>query len=170
MKRSLLAVAFCGFAGSLAAQGLNWIDGGSPAALYQPGFFGRDSASAMNGLPMYGFLNGREFPASTSIAHMDVAPLQNSLTFASMSASSAPRSARASDTSKDMPGEIPTVKSDPIYYGGEIGAYYGSSFGRRSGDQYGSYIIGTVGNEHLQITVGAAYEESNYRIPTRVIR
>jgi hypothetical protein len=34
----------------------------------------------------------------------------------------------------------------------------------------GTYLVGTVGNEHLQITVGASYDESNYRIPARVTR
>jgi hypothetical protein len=177
MKRSLVAVALmlCVVAGSLSAQGLNWIDGGSPAALYQPGFYGRDYASAVSALPMYGYLNGREFPASTSIANMNLAPVDSSLTFASVSArstSSSSAPAYSYDASKDMPGAVSAVKNSSVYAGGELGVYYGHSVGSKwcSGDQWGSYLIGTVGNEHLSITVGASYDESNFRIPARVIR
>jgi hypothetical protein len=178
MKRSFVAVALmlCAVAGSLPAQGLNWIDGGSPAALYEPGFFGRDYASAVSALPMFGYLNGRDFPASTSIANMNLAPLDGSLTFASVSArstSSSSAPAYSYDASKDMPGDASAmVKNNSVYAGGEIGVYYGHSAGSKwgSGDQWGSYLIGTVGNEHLSITVGASYDESSYRIPARLIR
>lgn len=160
---------------SLSAQGLNWIDGGSPAALYAPGFYGHDYASAVRGLPMFGYLNGRDFPASTSIAEMNLAPLDRSLTFGSISARSTSSSpVYASDSSKDMPGDknVVAVKNDPIYYGGEMGFYYGHTVGSKwgGGDQWGSYLMGTVGNEHLQISVGASYEESNFRSPTYRVR
>lgn len=170
VKRLFIFAAIFSAASVYAQSNLNWIDGG-PGAIYQPGFYGRDSAGAVHSLPMLGALEGREWPASTSIAHMNVAPLDSSLTFASISTSSAARSARANqaDNSKDLPSEIPTAKVDPLYYGGEMGVYYGHSIGRGSGDEFGSYIIGSVGNEHLQITVGASYEESNYRLP-RTIR
>jgi hypothetical protein len=62
---------------------------------------------------------------------------------------------------KDLAGEMITSPSDLIYYGGEIGVLYGHSIGKGSGDMLETYIQGTVGNEHLQITAGAAYEQSS---------
>ena len=54
-------------------------------------------------------------------------------------------------------------KASLTWTGGEIGFFYGhSASGKFSGDEFGSYIMGGVGNEHLQINVGAAYEESRY--------
>lgn len=173
MKRWIVAAALCAAAGSVSGGGLNWIDGGLPVALYEPGFFERDSARAVSDLALTGFLHGRDFPASISIANMNVAPVDSSLTFACMSArsTSSPASEYSYDPSKDLPSQVQTVKNDPIYYGGEVGFYYGSTIGSKwKGDQWGSYLIGGVGNEHFQITVGASYEESSFRIPARVIR
>ncbi len=62
---------------------------------------------------------------------------------------------------KDLPGELMAPPSDLIYYGGEIGILYGHSIGKGSGDMLETYIQGAVGNEHLQITAGAAYEQSS---------
>ncbi len=47
---------------------------------------------------------------------------------------------------------------DRFYYRGEIGFLYGHSIGKGSGDMMESYILGQVGNDHLQITAGAAFE------------
>jgi hypothetical protein len=62
---------------------------------------------------------------------------------------------------KDLPGELMAPPSDLIYYGGEIGILYGHSIGKGSGDMLETYIQGAVGNEHFQITAGAAYEQSS---------
>ncbi len=42
-----------------------------------------------------------------------------------------------------------------------IGILYGHSIGKGSGDMLETYIQGAVGNEHFQITAGAAYEQSS---------
>ena len=63
------------------------------------------------------------------------------------------------------------VKSSSLYYGGEIGAYYGTTTGGKfSRSDFGSYIVETVGNEHVQITAGASYQESNGQLPRRFSR
>lgn len=77
------------------------------------------------------------------------------------SASSNSRSENPASDAKDLPGELMVSPSDLIYYGGEIGFLYGHSIGKGSGDMLETYIQGTVGNEHFQITAGAAYEESS---------
>ena len=52
-------------------------------------------------------------------------------------------------------------KASLTWTGGELGFFYGHSTGRFGGDEVGSYIMGGVGNEHLQINVGASYQEFN---------
>ena len=54
---------------------------------------------------------------------------------------------------------------DRFYYGGEIGFLYGHSIGKGSGDMMESYILGQVGNDHLQITAGAAFENWSGQTP-----
>ena len=78
----------------------------------------------------------------------------------------APSSSRSDNfgpDSKDSPGEMMIPPPDRIYYGGEIGFMYGQWSGKGGGDMMESYILGTVGNDHFQITAGAAYEESSGR-------
>jgi hypothetical protein len=58
---------------------------------------------------------------------------------------------------KDSP-EMMMSPPDRFYYGGEMGFLYGHSIGKGSGDMMESYIFGQVGNDHLQITAGAAFE------------
>jgi hypothetical protein len=58
---------------------------------------------------------------------------------------------------KDSP-EMMMSPPDRFYYGGEIGFLYGHSIGKGSGDMMESYIFGQVGNDHLQITAGASFE------------
>jgi hypothetical protein len=53
---------------------------------------------------------------------------------------------------------------DKIRFGGEIGFLYGKStgsngFGR---EDYGGYVIGTVGNEHFSITASYYRQETSY--------
>src|SRR6058998_3656924 len=73
---------------------------------------------------------------------------------------SAPSENFGSDA-KDLPGEVMASPSDLIYYGGEIGILYGHSIGKGSGDMLETYVLGAVGNEHFQITAGAAYEQAS---------
>jgi hypothetical protein len=77
------------------------------------------------------------------------------------SALSGSRSENFGSDAKDLPGELMAPPSDLIYYGGEIGILYGHSIGKGSGDMLETYIQGVVGNEHFQITAGAAYEQSS---------
>jgi hypothetical protein len=63
----------------------------------------------------------------------------------------------AADT-KDSP-EMMLSPPDRFYYGGEIGFMYGRWSGKGSGDMMESYIMGQAGNDHFQITAGAAFEQ-----------
>jgi hypothetical protein len=62
---------------------------------------------------------------------------------------------------KNFPGMM--SPSDQVYYGGEVGVLYGRWTGKGGGDLMQSYILGTVGNDKFQISVGAEYEESSGR-------
>ena len=63
---------------------------------------------------------------------------------------------------KDLPGMMMSLP-DQVYYGGEVGVLYGRWTGKGGGDLMQSYILGTVGNDKIQITVGAEYDESSGR-------
>jgi hypothetical protein len=60
-----------------------------------------------------------------------------------------------------------TLRLDPAYSGGEIGVLYGR--GQHGSSALQSYIVGTVGNDKFQITAGASYEESSFRIPRSAV-
>jgi hypothetical protein len=51
------------------------------------------------------------------------------------------------------------------YATGEVGFFYGRSTGKYSHDVKQGYILGTVGYENTQITVGAAYGQSSGHLP-----
>jgi hypothetical protein len=73
----------------------------------------------------------------------------------------------AQDYSKDYSKEaIPTEHHRLFDYAtGEVGFIYGASTGKFSSDFEQGYIQGTVGNEHMQISAGASYENYNQKLP-----
>jgi hypothetical protein len=62
---------------------------------------------------------------------------------------------------KDLSEQAFTSPLNGVYCGGEIGFLYGRWSGKGSGDMIDTYLQGTVGNEHFQITAGAEYEQSS---------
>ena len=62
---------------------------------------------------------------------------------------------------KDSPNEMLSSSANPIYYGGEVGFLYGRWSGKGGGDMWETYVVGTVGNDKVQITAGASYDEWN---------
>lgn len=64
--------------------------------------------------------------------------------------------------SKDKDSSDYPLDLRPGYYvTGEVGFAYGRATGKFGGDYKDAYILGTVGNDKLQITVGASYEDWN---------
>lgn len=51
------------------------------------------------------------------------------------------------------------------YMHGEIGVLYGHSIGKSDGDVEAGYILGEVGDDKLQISVGGSYEHWSGRVP-----
>ena len=140
---------------------------------YRPELFSTiDSSNLVRDLSMREFLDGR-LPGSTAIGRMGTARVADFETTPSP-ANAAPSRHKENvivGPVKDPKDgkEYSSVESLAIekasltWTGGEIGFFYGHSAGssHSSGDEFGSYIMGGVGNEHMQINVGAGYEEEH---------
>lgn len=61
--------------------------------------------------------------------------------------------------SKSM--DVPRERKLFDYATGEIGVFYGRGTGKFARDFESGYLMGTAGNEHMQISAGASYETSN---------
>lgn len=169
MKRTLAAAlglaSLVILAGPVRASDFDPIFG-----FYRPELFTNvDGAGLLHGLPMTEFLDGR-IPGSTALGRMGAAPVGD---FPTALVSAEPRQKRntvSGPVTDPKDGkEYSSVESMAMekaslsWTGGEIGLFYGHSAGGKfSGDEFGSYILGGVGNDHLQINVGAGYEESHF--------
>ena len=137
-------------------------------SLYQPEILNTlDYSTLLQGLPMPTLLYARYLSTVSELGQMGMAPID----FASdMSYTVAEvdriivRPDHSKDSGKDLPAEAVGPPSNPIYYGGEVGFLYGHASGKFGGDLLESYMLGTVGDDKFQITVGASYQESNQRI------
>ena len=172
MKRVLLFVlGFLALCLPVAAQQTNSLEQTitlGQLSLYQPELLAAaDCSTLLRGLPMLSLLDGCYLPASSELGQMGMAPID----FASdMSYTVAEvdriivRPDHSKDSAKDSPAEVMNPPSNPVYSGGEVGFLYGHATGKFGGDLYETYMLGTVGDDKFQITVGASYEESNHRI------
>jgi hypothetical protein len=149
MRGFIWGIALIGFAFSLAAD--ETADTSSALALNQSDIFQRvDSYALIQALPLP--IQSNLFPAeSLSLGEMQKVS-------ASPRRRSRARDAKDFVDSKDVSARA-LVPSNPFYYGGEIGVFYGHATGKFGGDAFGGYAIGTVGNDKLQITAGTSYEE-----------
>jgi hypothetical protein len=166
-KRALGVAGFLALCFPLAAQ--QPFDSDSTFVFYRPGIFTSvDSAALVRELPMTEFLDGR-LPGSTALGRMGTAPVAN-FPMALVGAEPRKKGARVSGPVKDPKDgkdyssaeSLAAEKTSLVWTGGEVGFMYGHSSGKFGGDEFTSYITGGVGNEHLQINVGAGYEESHF--------
>lgn len=138
---------------------------------YRPELFATvDGSGLLQQLPMTGFLDGR-MPGTTALGRMGTAPVGN-FPVALVSAEPQPRvkGSSVSGPVKDPKDgkeyssveSLAVEKASLVWTGGEIGFMYGHSSGKFGGDEFSSYLLGGVGNDHLQINVGAGYEESHF--------
>jgi hypothetical protein len=146
-------IALIGLAFSLAAE--ETTDTSSTLALDQSDVFKNiDSFALIQALRLP--IQSNLFPAeSLSLGEMKKVS-------SSRHRRSAARDAKDFGDSKDVSARA-LVPSNPFYYGGEIGVFYGHATGKFGGDAFGGYAIGTVGNDKLQITAGSSYEEFDGR-------
>lgn len=169
MKRAFLAaMVLVGF-GLTARADFDPIFG-----FYRPELFSTiDSAHLVRELSLRDFLDGR-VPGSTTLGRMGTARAVD-LDMTSTTPNTAPSRHKNGNV---IVGPVKDPKDGKEYSstesfaierasltwtGGEVGFYYGhSASGHYDGDEFGSYIMGSVGNEHLQINVGAGYEEAHF--------
>jgi hypothetical protein len=161
---------------SVEAKPLKSLSGAEMLALDQSALLNTvDSSALIHGLPMLALLGGQSLPVSSEIGRMGTAqpdlfpsmlPIATETQTVSLSASSRTDGKDFNTDAKDY-GTTRTSRSNPLYYGGEIGFLYGHSTGKYGGDVKQSYFIGEVGDDNVQITVGGSYEDSNFNFPRR---
>lgn len=173
-----VAVGLLGVCFAVAAQQTNWRaaaqnEHASVLSLYQPkNFSAKDSSLLFHKGPVYAWSDGGRLASETALAEIGMASLDLfPVAYFPPGGSGVARGRRGSATAnspygnfgtegKDLPG-IMTSRPDQVYYGGEVGVLYGRWTGKGGGDLMQSYILGTVGNDRFQISVGAEYEESS---------
>jgi hypothetical protein len=162
MKRAVVAVGcLIGLCLPVGAQQPGDVSG--PLSLYQAnGFNAADGSLLLRSMPI-ALSDGRYFSPSMSIGSMGMV----SLDFLPVALLTGTQRRTASGTrSSDGERSLGTIdEPSRVYVGGEMGVLYGRSTGKYGGDEFSSYIFGSVGNEHFQITAGAAYDEFNGRFP-----
>jgi hypothetical protein len=129
-----------------------------------------DASVLIHSLPVSSLLNGRHVPISSALGRMGMTPLD----FAPLAYLPAVNSSKAraeSSYGDDEADPVSLLRSSQVYVSGELGFFYGTSTGRYGGgSDIGGYVIGTVGNDRIQVTAGASYEESSVRYPRRFSR
>lgn len=165
IKRALPAVlGFLSLCLPLVAQQAE--DAASTLSLYQPDIFSTiDSSILIHGLPVPTLLDARRFPASNELARMGMVP-RDLFPIALVSAVQAPEVSASSTRDTDSLGELESLRLNRgLYTSGEMGFLYGTTTGKFGYETKQSYIMGTVGNDKFQITAGASYQDSSWRIP-----
>ena len=117
--------------------------------------------------PVLNLLDGQRLPASSQMGWLEMAPLTLSpnASLGTTQVQQVNASARYrtggkdfGTDAKDSPADMISLR-DSLYYGGEVGFLYGHSTGKFGGDLFQTYMVGAVGNDNFQITVGTSYEE-----------
>jgi len=138
-------------------------------SIFQPEILSTvDCSTLLQGLPMLTLLDGGYLQASSELGQMGTVPI-DFVSDVSYSVAEVDRIIvrpdHSKDSAKDSLAEVMNPPSNPIHYGGEVGFLYGHATGKFGGDLYETYMLGTVGDDKFQITVGASYQESNRRVP-----
>ncbi len=138
---------------------------------YRPNVVSASNASLLfhNG-PVRAWSDGAQLANETALAQIGMAPLGLfPVTYLAPSDVGPTPTRRASGASnsrsqmlatdgKDLPGEMISSPLNQVYYTGEVGFVYGQWSGKGSGDYWQNYVWGQAGNDHFQITAGAAFE------------
>lgn len=141
-------------------------------SLYQPQIVtGHDASFLLRNGPLLPWADGGRLVSESALAETGMVALDyfpagylppNNFAPAQPGRGSAAASSRQQNIGPD-PKDLPDMLLPPdrVYYGGEVGFMYGHWSGKGSGDYLQSYIFGQAGNDHFQITAGAAFEDSN---------
>ncbi len=144
------------------------LDTAAALTLDQPGIFNTvDSSVLIHGLPILTLTDGRRLPVSGALGQMGMIPI-DLFPVAFLSAAEVQKEAPSSTYGADLPEGVLNMRLNRNYASGEVGFAYGKSTGKFGGTDKQAYILGTVGNDKIQINVGASYEEFNGRVPRPV--
>jgi hypothetical protein len=77
---------------------------------------------------------------------------------------------RTADSKNPVDNIVELTAPSRFYYGGELGFLYGKSTGKYGREDFSSYILGTIGTEHFQLTAGFLHQETTFNFPRRVQR
>jgi hypothetical protein len=175
-----VAAGLLGICFAVAAQQANssrpsQSDHAAALSLYQPKILSvKNSSLLFRKGPVRAWSDGGQLVSETAMAEigmmsLDLFPVAYLPPNAS-GVATAKKGSAASDSpsgnfgpdGKDLNGTMMSP-TDQVYYGGEVGVLYGRWTGKGGGDLMQSYILGTVGTDKIQISVGAEYEESSGR-------
>ena len=173
-----VAVGLLGICFAVAAQQANWRgatenDPAFALNLYKPEIFSaKDRSLLFRKGRVQAWSDGGRLASNNALAEIGMAsldlfpvaylPPNTSGVATAKKGSAAADSSRGTFESdgKNLSGMIMSPP-DQVYYGGEVGILYGRWTGKGGGDLMESYMLGTVGNDKFQISVGAEYEESS---------
>ena len=138
------------------------IDAGPALSLARSDLFtGIDSSLLLHGLPVVTLLDGRRFPISNELARMAAVDLP----VAFLSAVDVSGPGASSRYGSDATGGVVNMQLSRIRTGGEVGFFYGKSGGKYGREDFAAHIIGGIGTDKFNITVGAAYHETDVKVP-----
>jgi len=154
-----------------AAIATSTFERGSTLSLYRPNTVSASNASLLfHSGPVRAWSDGAQLANETALAQIGMAPLGlfpvtylapsdiGPMPTRKASAASNSRSQVLATDGKDLPGEMISSPLNQVYYTGEVGFVYGQWSGKGSGDYWQNYVWGQAGNDHFQITAGAAFE------------
>jgi len=154
-----------------AAIATSTFERGSTLSLYRPNVVSASNASLLfHSGPVRAWSDGAQLANETALAQIGMAPLGlfpvtylapsdiGPMPTRKASAASNTRSQMLATDGKDLPGEMISSPLNQVYYTGEVGFVYGQWSGKGSGDYWQNYVWGQAGNDHFQITAGAAFE------------
>ncbi len=144
---------------------------GSTLSLYRPNTVSASNASLLfHSGPVRAWSDGAQLANETALAQIGMAPLGlfpvtylapsdvGPTPIRKPSAASNSGSQMLGTDGKDLPGEMISSPLNQVYYTGEVGFVYGQWSGKGNGDYWQNYVWGQAGNDHFQITAGAAFE------------
>jgi hypothetical protein len=128
---------------------------------------GDSLASLVSGqlqVPALSLANAQPFSFPSTLGWIDLAAADF---LPALPAAAAPRTSAAAPRVPDSSKEVVDVMArnflDSVH--GEVGVLYGHSIGKFDRDVEAGYILGEVGDDKLQISLGAFYEHSSGRVP-----
>jgi len=147
-----------------------WISGRTEVAaalsFYRPDLLSAaDGALLLHGSPALTLLQGRRFPLSSELGTMGGSPVAD-FPLAFVSAVDVSKETRSLRHGSDSAVGAIDMRLKRFDYGGEVGFFYGRSDGRYGREDMSAYIIGGVGTDKFNITVGASYTETTVRGPS----